>query len=69
MIILPLNSLFNDSQEMRNLPYRAAHGSIIRTLVDLIKLRQAQAANHLLMSLGRGYKTPVILNPNLANAR
>ena len=51
---------------MRNLPDRAAHRSIIRTLDNLVELRQAQAANHLLMSFRRGYEAPVVLNPDLA---
>jgi len=66
---VPRSSSFNDPQQMRNLGYRAAHGSIIRTLDNLVELRQTQAANHLFMSFRRGYETSVLLNPDLAGIR
>ena len=69
MISLPLNSLFNDPQQVRNLSDRATHGSIIWTLDDLVQLRQTQAANHLLMGLRRGYETSVVLNADLTRIR
>src|SRR6266852_4521350 len=51
---------------MGKLGYGASHGLIIRTFHNLIQLRQAQTAHHLLVRLRCRYKASIVLDSNLA---
>ena len=56
--------LLNDPQQMRHLRNHSAHRRRIRTLDDLIKLPQAQAADDFFLLRRTRNRTSIVLNAN-----